>query len=320
MPLKILFGPKMLNYALALRLFVFSECGLKLTDKLVSIRHSGYPKFNRLLNKFGILRWSNISIFDPVESILENLKTLKPDVIATYPSMLLLLSNEIEKSKIVDINPRLILTFGETLTDHYRRRIRKIFDCDVFGLYASEEFARLAFECNKHSGYHVISDAAIIECVNSNQNVTEGEAGEIVVTSLFNYTMPLIRYRLGDIATFTTEMCTCGRGLPLIKNIEGRNDDFLTLPSGRKISPRMINVIENIPGVSMYRTIQITKNKFLVNLVKNLEFKEKTISEIKKQIKAGCLGEDVEIEVKVVEEIKREKGGKLRAVVSRVKE
>jgi phenylacetate-CoA ligase len=132
--------------------------------------------------------------------------------------------------------------------------------------------------------------------------------------------MPLIRYKLGDIGTFTHEECDCGRGFPLIKSIEGRTDDFLILPSGRKISPRVINVIEDIPGVSRYKTIQETKNRIVVNLVKGEGFSEKTIYEINKHIKAGCLGEDVEVDVKLVKELPLEKRGKLRAVVSNVKE
>ena len=179
---------------------------------------------------------------------------------------------------------------------------------------------RLAFECKENSGYHIISNSVIIEFVKDGRNIDEGAQGDIVVTSLFNYTMPLIRYNIGDIGTFTKEKCSCGRGLPLVKSIEGRKDDFLILPSGRKISPRMINVIEDIPGVLRYKTIQETKNRIVVNLVKGEGFSEKTIYEINKHVKAGCLGEDVEVYVKLVKELPLEKRGKLRAVVSNVKE
>jgi len=150
--------------------------------------------------------------------------------------------------------------------------------------------------------------------------VEEGEYGEIVVTSLFNYTMPLIRYNIGDIGTFTDKKCACGRGLPLIKSLEGRTDDFLILPSGKKISPRTINVIEDVAGVSRYQTIQESKNRIVVNLVKGNGFGPKTIDEIKKHIIAGCLGEDVTVDVKLVDDLTRNKRGKLRAVVSYVKE
>jgi phenylacetate-CoA ligase len=186
-------------------------------------------------------------------------------------------------------------------------------------MYGTEENGLLAFECKQHAGYHVVSDAAIVEIVKKEKNAAEGEYGDIVVTSLFNYSMPLIRYNIGDIGTFTNTKCDCGRGLPLIKRIEGRTDDFLTLPSGRKISPRVINVIEDIPGVSRYKTVQEAKDRIVVNIVKGRGFGPETINEIKKHIKAGCLGEDVKVDVKLVDELSTNRRGKLRAVVSNVK-
>jgi phenylacetate-CoA ligase len=288
---------------------------------VVTIRHKGYQIPNNFLfKKTGILNWKNILIFNPVDSILEVLKKCNPDIIHTYPSILSILSKEVEEQNIAGIKPRLILTDGETSSDYSMNRISKIFSSDIYRMYGTEECGRFSFECKEHSGYHIISDAIIIEVVKDDRNVSEGEEGEIIATNLFNYTMPLIRYKLGDIGTITYEKCSCGRGFPLIKSIEGRTDDFLILPSGRKISPRIINVIEDIPGVSRYKTIQESKNRIVVNLIKGEGFSQTTISEINKHIKDGCLGEDVEVEVNLVKEIPYERTGKLRAVVSNVKE
>jgi phenylacetate-CoA ligase len=322
MPLKAAFSSKMYDYTQALYLFTFTECGLRLKDKLVGIYHRDYRSslLKVLLNKMGFLKWQNIPIFNHVGSILESLKRSAPDVISAYPSMLTLLSKEIRKQNISGINPRLILAGGETLTVKAESEISEAFKSKIFRTYGAEEFSILAFECKKHSGYHIISDAIILEIIKNDQYVSEGEEGEIIVTGLINYTMPLIRYRLGDIGTITYKKCACGRGFPLIKSIEGRTDDFLILPSGRKISPRIINVIEDIPGVSRYKTIQESKNRIVVNLIKGEGFCEKTTRDIKNHIKDGCFGEDVEVKVKLVKEIPFEKRGKLRAVVSYVKE
>jgi phenylacetate-CoA ligase len=325
MPLKVKFSPKELNYNAGINFFCLFEFGLRLTDKLVTIRHNDYSSdkknvFKSLFQKMGIFWSKNISIFSPIETILADLISFRPDVIATYPSILLLLSQEIKKKNIVGINPRLILTSGETLRDYNRNKIREAFNSEIYSMYGAEEFGRIAFQCKENSVYHIISDSVIIEFVKDGINVEDGENGEMVVTSLFNYTMPLIRYNIGDIGSFTKEKCNCGRGLPIIKSIEGRTDDFLILPSGTKISPRAINVIENISGVSRYKTVQETKNRIVVHLVKGTNFSQKTINEIKKHIKVGCFGEDVEVEVKIVKEIPLEKRGKLRAVVSNVKE
>ena len=178
----------------------------------------------------------------------------------------------------------------------------------------------MAFECKKHSGYHIISDAIILEILKNDKYLSEGEEGEITVTGLINHTMPLIRYKLGDIGAIKYKKCACGRGYPLIKSIEGRTDDFLTLPSRKKISPRAINVIEDIPGVSRYKTVQEAKDRIVVNLVKEKGFGPETINEIKKHIKAGCLGKEVKVVINLVDELTINRRGKLRAVVSNIKE
>jgi phenylacetate-CoA ligase len=131
--------------------------------------------------------------------------------------------------------------------------------------------------------------------------------------------MPLIRYKLGDIAIPIDTKCSCGRGFPLIKEIEGRDDDFFTLPSGKEISPRMINVIEFIPGIQEYKIIQEKKERIVVKLVKNHEFSKRTISEVKNKISIGCLGEEVEVVIESVKELPKERTGKKRAVLSKVR-
>ena len=104
-----------------------------------------------------------------------------------------------------------------------------------------------------------------------------------------------------------------------MSSVEGRADDFLVLPSGRIISPRGINVIEYIPGIAKYRTIQAEKDRFVVQVVKGKGFSKETISQIERQIKAGCLGENVRCEVELVKEIHTERTGKLRTIVSKVR-
>lgn len=320
-PLRISFGSKDYCYHIALHVFVLFAQGLKLNDKYVTIFHKGKHLFNNILfKKLGLLNWENISIFKPVEEIIEALQKSNPDVINSYPSILLLLSKEIEKRNISGINPRFIRHGGESLTESSRNRIGKNFKSELYAQYGTEEFGAIAFECKARSGYHIVSDAVVIEIIKDGETVAEGEEGEIVVTCLYNYTMPLIRYKLGDIGTFTSEKCACGRGFPLIKSIEGRSDDYLILPSGKKVSPRVINVLEDIPGVARYKTIQETKNKIVVNLIKGKGFSQKTIDQIKNHIKNGCNGEEIDIDVKLVKEIPQNRRGKARAVISYVKD
>jgi phenylacetate-CoA ligase len=186
-------------------------------------------------------------------------------------------------------------------------------------LYGSEEFNRLAWECEKQQGYHLDIDLHYIEFIDKNNNIVKTGDGEFVVTSLVNYGFPYIRYKLGDFAKLTKKKCSCKRSFPIVEQIQGREDDYIKLPSGRIISPRRINIIEEIPGIQHYQTIQRKKNLFEVLVVKDNKFSKNTINQIKHQIKLGSYGEDVQVNVKLVDKIKREKSGKLRAVISLVK-
>lgn len=132
--------------------------------------------------------------------------------------------------------------------------------------------------------------------------------------------MPLIRYKLGDIAILNKKNCSCQRSLPLVKELVGREDDYLILPSGKKISPRMINVIENIKGIAAYKTIQQTPDRFVVKLIKNNDYSQNTVEEVKKQIRLGCLEEKVEVVVELVKALPKERYGKIKTVISYVKD
>jgi len=316
--LEICSGLRTIEYSQALLGYAFFESGLKLTDKLVNLTHPHYKIINTWFRKLGILRKENVSLHQSPEVIIEALKKAKPDVIYSYPSILFLLAKEIEDKGISGIRPRMIITNGETLTDYVKKKIGDAFYTEVYDTYGTAEFMRLAFECQERSGYHIITDCAVVEFIKDGKNVDAGEPGEIVVTGLYNYEMPLIRYNLDDIGTSMKEKCACGRGFPLMGSIEGKVDDFLIMPSGRTISPKRLVWLERIPGIGEHRTIQKEKDRFIVQVVKGKGFSKETISQIKQHIKLECLPDNVRVEVKLVEEIPREKHGKLKRIVSEV--
>jgi phenylacetate-CoA ligase len=242
----------------------------------------------------------------------------KPDVIYTFPSILFLLKEKLKERGNNSLNPKVIFTTGESLSPSLRGELSKIYNSEIINIYGSMEFGHLAFECNEYSGYHLITDVAIVEILKNGEEVAPGDKGEVIVTGLHNDTMPLIRYKLGDIAITSKSNCACGRGFPLIENIEGREDDFFILPSGKKISPRMINLIEHLEGIVAYKIIQESPERIVVRIKKNDDFSANTVREIKRVVKSGCSGEPVEIEIEIVEEIPQERSGKLRTVISKV--
>lgn len=104
-----------------------------------------------------------------------------------------------------------------------------------------------------------------------------------------------------------------------MKIIDGRADDFLVLPSGKTISARNIGTLEYIDGIARCRIIQEQKDKIIVQIVKGRNFSQETIKQVREKILRGCLGEDVKIVVKLVEGIPKDKSGKIRMVMSKVK-
>jgi len=317
-PLKVCFSDRDMAYLSAAFNFVWFEFGVKIFDKIITIRDDSYNRKKSWLNKLGILNSRNISIFSLYDDMLKDLLRSNPDVIYTFPSILYLLKEKVKESGKNSMNPKVIFTTGEALSPSLRKELSKFYNSEILNIYSTKEFGHLAFECKEHSGYHMITDTAVFEFLKNGEDVSFGEKGEVVVTGLHNDAMPFIRYKLGDIAILSENKCPCGRGYPLIKNLEGREDDFFILPSGKQISPRMINLIEFLAGIDAYKIIQESPKQIVVKMVKNKDFSDITVGEIKKIIQFGCSGEPVDVEVEIVEEIPRERTGKLRTVISKV--
>jgi len=267
-----------------------------------------------------------IPVYEQQERIVNALKQINPDVVNTFPSVLSLLSSY----DVSGINPRLIFTSGETLTQHCRDLVKHTFGLEIHNIYGSNEFDRLAFECDAHSGLHVITDYAFIEFIDENgDSVSPGEQGEMLITGLTNRLMPLIRYRIGDIGVPSDEKCSCGRGWPLIKNIQGRADDFLVLPSGKRISSAWCHYLfgcdeiikSNVSCISQFQIIQEKRDRIVLKVIRGQNFDPKVLLKIKGNFETffAKQAEDVEVIIQLVDEIPMGSTGKRRALISKIK-
>jgi phenylacetate-CoA ligase len=306
--------------------YPFFECGVRLSDKFVTVW--GRAESIRWGSKFTRL-WGAISEtivpLLPVEKLISVLRQIKPDVLLTFLSVLLSLSS----CDLSGISPRLIFTQGEMVTSYFREVVKKKFNADLFETYGSVEFGVMAFECNEHFALHILTDNVYIEVLGEDgEHVSPGERGEIVVTGLHNYVMPLIRYRIGDLGVLTDEKCPCGRSWPLIKSIEGRSNDLLVLPSGRKISwlylQRCIfydqEFQKNLFCISQYQIVQERRDRLVINVVKGLNFDPNLLLRIKNNVEEffARQGEKLEVIIQLVEEIPMERTGKRRVFISKV--
>ncbi|MBI2351226.1 MAG: hypothetical protein HYV00_07095, partial [Deltaproteobacteria bacterium] len=222
------------------------------------------------------------------------------------------MSKRLLEHRPLGFKPRLILAGAEILNASARSLIQRAFQAKVRQTYACAEFSRMAFEC-EFENLHAIPGSTILETEGAGE---VGDGANLLVTSLYQKTMPLIRYRLGDRVALSEERCQCGSNFQVIKAVIGRMDDYLTLPSGRQISPRAINPLEDISGVTEYQIIQKKRDYFEVLVRPGPDFTANSEESIKKVIAAGCLGEPVRIHVIKSAGLRRLPSGKLRAVIS----
>lgn len=283
----------------------FRAHGLRLTDDTLRITHR---KRERALHEFfGILPIRTASVHAPPRQLASIAATMRPDVIDSYPSILRAMAKYTE---LLPDTVRRIFTSTEMLTKETRKQLDKAFNAQVVDFYGAAEFPRLAWECPAGGGYHVDADYALVECSESN---------ELLVTGLYNYGMPLIRYAIGDLAKESDGPCACGRGLPLLKSIEGRTDDSLVMPGGDIISPRRVNMLDGVTGIAEYRIVQTKRDKIVAEVVPADQWTPGLERAVIARIRRGLEAYPVEISAKQVARIKRGRGGKLRTVISRVR-
>src|SRR5207302_1711333 len=107
------------------------------------------------------------------------------------------------------------------------------FGCPVFDRYGCREVGNIAHECSAHRGLHVHSDINVVELLVGDRPAAPETAGDVVLTNLTNFVMPIIRYDLGDQAVASASVCTCGRHGPLLERIVGRQVDVTVSPAGK---------------------------------------------------------------------------------------
>ncbi len=246
------------------------------------------------------------------------LHRFKPDVIIGYNQTLTLLSQEISRSKC-PIRPALLFGYAEMLEQPAREQIRAALGVDPIDVYGATETDCIAWQCGDHRGYHLNSTNLLVEFVKEGQPVAPGTAGRVVVTPLHRWAMPLIRYDLGDIGTPAPHGCECGRSRFMMRDLQGRADDFVVLASGRRIPPvgTFGAIIEAEPEVLQYRVEQLDTRRITVELVAE----GGVSSSIRRRIQAALeqlVDHEATVNVVNVDQIKQEGGRKHQRIASRV--
>ncbi|MGE0128175.1 MAG: phenylacetate--CoA ligase family protein [Blastocatellales bacterium] len=212
---------------------------------------------------------------------------------------------------------RAVVTTSEKVTDEMRRVMESAYQCPVFEEYSAVENVLFASECEQRR-LHVSPDIGVIEILRPDGSAcAHGETGEVVATGLMRWSQPLIRYRLGDLASWDEEPCPCGRAMPVIKEVAGRVEDVVFGTDGRQLV-RFHGVFVDQPHVREGQIIQETLSKIRVKIVPSNGFGDADIADIVHRVQQR-LGQQTEVIVEQVNEIPRTKSGKFQAVISLVR-
>jgi phenylacetate-CoA ligase len=257
-----------------------------------------------------------------LDDFIETIRAMRPRMVFGYPSALARIARHAEARgrRLDDLGIRVVFVTSEKLYDDQRRLIGRVFGCPVANGYGGRDAGFIAHECPA-GGMHISAEDIIVEIVGQDGEVLPpGQAGEIVVTHLATREFPFVRYRTGDMGVLGATLCSCGRGLPLLEEIQGRSTDFVVAADGTVMHGlALIYVLRDVPGIGAFKIVQESRHRTRVLVAP----REAVTADLRRTITAGLrarLGATVDIAVEPVGEIPPERSGKFRYVVSRIAE
>ena len=243
----------------------------------------------------------------------------RPTLLFGHAHSLYLLARTVAELGIDDIRPRAVLSTSMMLLAQERQVIETVFGLRVFDRYGCEEAGLIGCECERHQGMHINADHLIVEFLREDgEPAAAGETGFVVVTDLINDVMPLIRYRVEDMAAPIAELCGCGRGLPLMDRVAGRLADFLVRRDGTRVAG--VSLIENtltkVPGIEQMQIVQEALDHIVVRMIPEARAAGDSRPALQHYFAATFPGARVDIDL--VPAIPREANGKHRFAICRV--
>ena len=304
--------------------------GYQFGDKCVRLWHQtlGMDKVQVAKEKLdaALTRRKFIPVFemseDKLEAMAREIADWDPVLMDGYAEALDFLAHYLKSRTDLPVRPKALMSSAQTLPESSRRLIEEAFGCRVFDKYGAREFSGIAYECEAHTGHHVVGEGFIVEVLRDGQPVKPGELGEIVITDLNNFCLPFVRYRLGDlgVAVDPNFECPCGRGLPLVGNIEGRVQSIIQGTHGRFLPGTFFAhyLKEFDHAIQKFQVVQEREGAITFHVVKGGRFSDDVLQEVLATFRKH-LGEDMQIDVTFVENIEMVRTGKRLASVSRLK-
>jgi phenylacetate-CoA ligase len=246
---------------------------------------------------------------------VQRINKIKPCLIFAYTNSIDEFAHFIQEHHLSIYSPQAIMTSAGVLYPEVRARIERVFRAPVFNRYGSREVGDIACNCGQSIGLHIIPDIHYLEILDDKgKEVKLGESGNIIVTSLTNYTMPLIRYKIGDRGILSDEDGKCGHGLPLVEKVVGRITGNFKNKLGDYISGGLFfSLFYFIENIKQFQIVQEAIEYISIHLVlidkAKLKDMDKDFEEIN-QVIWKAMGNKTKIKYNIVDEIKPSPSGK----------
>jgi phenylacetate-CoA ligase len=272
-----------------------------------------------------LFRTTYVSAFGMAEKdmvgVLNKFRKKKHAYLGGYASSLYVLAEIAKKNGIDDIRFESSISWGDKMFPHYRKRLEEVFSTKVFDTYGAGEMLNIAAQC-ENGTYHIMDPHVYVEIVDKEGNpVPDGQMGYVLVTRLDCYTMPLIRYYLGDIAQKSANPapCSCGRNFSHLDRIVGRDTDIVYTPGGKSMIVHFFTAIfEFVPEIKQFRVIQRELSSIEIEFIRDKNFHEGVLKTVEARIH-DHLGESFPIVFHEVNSIPATASGKPQIIQSFIK-
>ena len=260
---------------------------------------------------------SLLNASESIDRLLEWLVRENPDYLIVLPTHLSELVRQAGRQGVKLPRLRGVETLGGMLAPETRRACREVWGVAVADTYSAQEVGYMALQCPDHEHFHVTSESVLVEVLDETGKPCEvGAHGRVVVTPLHNFTMPLIRYAVGDYAEVGCP-CACGRGLPVLARVLGRVRNLVTLPTGERVGATFLNDVFKDAPVAQFQVVQRSIDHLEMRVVPIRPFTAAEEQRISADVMAR-LGHPFRITFTYLDEIPRGPGGKFEDFRSEV--